>query len=289
MIDEEKLSVALHNLAEPDETGPAPINGLLQRGRRARLIRFARTAGITMAAVAVAAGLAAVARPRESGPVPLALAAQTTQRATFQFEQTFSLKGPTGEAIIPAGTPYRGAYDPVHDRGYRIQVMPGEPHLTTEERQIGDDCYSRHSPRDPWYLSSMSGERWSGCWRLTDSAEGSVLGISASPGDLLVELENAGQVSYAGRTDKGRHGVDTYRFTYRYAVDAGPDDHRVLEKHGTVDIEVATRRVIRLAYGSTDVTGDRDGRYLLAFSQELTLFGFGEPVVVKKPANIATR
>jgi hypothetical protein len=286
MIDDETLSVALHNLAEPDETGPAPIAGLLRRGRRARFNRLARTAGATAAAVAVVAGLAAVARPSEPGPVPLALAAQTTQRATFHFEQTFSLENRAGETVIPPGPPYRGAYDPVHNRGYRIQVMPGDPHLTTEERQIGDDCYVHHGRGFVWQRSSMS-DRRPGCWQLTDSAEGSALGASASPVDLLAELENAGQVSYAGRTGKGTQKVDTYRFTYRY--DAGDNEHRTLEKHGAVDIDVATRRIVRLAYGSTDVTRDGNGRYLLAFSQELTLSGFGEPVIVERPATVATR
>jgi hypothetical protein len=286
MIDEKELSTALHHLAVSDETGTAPIDGLLRRGRRARFNRITLTAGVAVATVGLAAGLAAVAQPDQPGPVPLDLAAQTTQRTTFRFEQTFSFKGPAGETILPAGAPYQGAYDPVHDRGYRIRVMPGEPRLTEEERQIGDACYFHVGQDTPWHVSSMSA-KFPACWQLTDSAEGSALGVSASPGDLLAELEHVGEVSYVGRTATGKHKVDTYRFIYRYPVDVGPNQQRTLEKHGTVDIDVATHRIIHLAYGSTDVTGDR--KYMLSASQDLTFSYFGTPVVVQEPTNIAER
>ncbi|MCA2217662.1 hypothetical protein [Jidongwangia harbinensis] len=286
MIDEKRVSDALQHLAEPDENGPAPVDGLLRRGRRARLHRTARTAGVAVAAVAATAGLAAVVRPGEPEPVPLALAAQTTQRTTFQFRQTFSLQFDVGDSPNQSERPYRGAYDPVRDRGYRIWVMPGEPQLTREERQIGDDCYIYNAPDDRWQRYRMSEGR-AACWQVTATAEGSALGASASPGDLLAELEKAGQVEYAGRTGKGRHKVDTYRFTYRYGVEAGPAGQRTLEKRGTVDIDVATRRIIHLAVGSTDVTGD--GSRLLTASEDLVLSRFGEPVVVKRPATIARR
>ncbi len=278
MIDEKRLSVALHDLAGLDEPGPAPIDVLVRRGRRARFNRLARTAGVTVVAVALAAGVVAVARPNEPGRVPLELAAQTTRRTTFQFQQTIWPVGPDGQVIIPPGRPSQGAYDPVHDRGYRIRVVPGEPQLTFEERQIGDACYIHYGQSNPWYASSMSDQR-PACWRLTDSAESSALGASASPGDLLAELANAGQVSYAGRTGKGKHKVDVYRFTYRYAA-----FDRTFEKRGSVDIDVATRRIIHLAFGSTDVTGD--GSHMVGAAQDLTFSGFGVPVVVAKPTNV---
>ena len=286
MIDEKELSVALHHLVASDETGRAPIDGLLRRGRRARVNRIALTAGVATATVGLAAALAAVAPPDEPGRVPLELAAQTTQRTTFRFQQTFSFKGATGETVFQAGEPYRGAYDPVHDRGYRTLVIPGEPGLTREERQIGDACYSRQGRDAPWYVSSMSAT-FAACWRLTSSAEGSALGVSASPGDLLAELEHVGEVSYAGRTASGEHKVDTYRFIYRYSADTRPDEERTFEKHGTVDVDVATHRIIRVAYDSTDVTGD--GKYMLSASGDLTFSEFGESVVVQEPADIAKR
>src|SRR5204863_6510777 len=133
---------ALHELAERDDTGAPPVAGLLRRGHRARLGRGARTATVAAAAsVLVAGGVAAAVADRgEPGPVPLALAAQTTTRSAFHFRLEATL--------VPAIHAIRrhGGYDPVHNSAYWQTDPMGPREFFFAERQIGADCYYFHGP-----------------------------------------------------------------------------------------------------------------------------------------------
>lgn len=266
MIDEKVLSDALHEIADHDDTGVPPV-GLLRRGRRARLGRAVRTATVAAAASVLVAGVVAVAGPGSgvSGPVPLALAAQTTAETTFHFRLDTELMLP-GKLVETV--PWEGQYDPVHDRGDKRTVEPYGHQL--EERQIGSDCFF-HNPQGEWY-------RMQRCGSFTDLPETANLGEAADPGDLLAQLESAGKVSYTGRTGKGGNAVDTYRFTYTYTA---PADQWIATKTGTVDIDVTSRRIIRVSY-QVDFSGDP---HPVSIRVDLRLDHFGMRVDVSPPAN----
>jgi hypothetical protein len=268
MIDEKILSGALRELAERDETGTPPVAGLLRRGHRARLGRTVRTVTVAAAAsLLMAGGWAVVAGTGEPAPVPFALAAQTTARTTFHFRLDFT-EGPISTA------PWHGDYDPVHDRGTWTTEPVGPQGFFVEMRQIGSDCFSRYGPSGSWSW----GQR---CWPFTTSPETAALGAAGTPGELLAQLKQAGPVTYAGRTGKGRHAVDTYRFTYRIAT-APPQ--WVATKTGTVDIDVTTHRIVKVRY-RVDFAPKDGGTYRSPVSTNivLTLNNFGTPVDVVAP------
>jgi hypothetical protein len=263
MIDEIELRTALHELADRDESPSAPIAGLLRRGQRARVGRVARTAGALGAAGVVLAGLALLPRPAtslepEAQPVPLALAAQTTAQTTFHITMDTTMDTPHQVATPP----WDGKYDPIHDRGFLRM-----PEAHAEQRQIGPDCYLSDSA-GRWY-------RGYGCWQASESPETAALGDSASPGDLLAQLKHAGNVSYAGRTGSGSHAIDSYRFTFPFSMAKYP-----ATKSGTVDIDVTSRRIIKVSYRMAPTgSGDRPVPVIVV----IRLDHFGTPVNVVAP------
>jgi hypothetical protein len=268
MIDEEVLSSALHELAEREETGTAPVERLVRQGHRARLGRAARTVALAAAAIGLAAGgTVVVAGAGEPAPVPLALAAQTTARTTFHFRMETRLEWISGYVLPEA--PVQGGDDPVHDRRYWTQEFPTG--WRPEWRQIGPDCFFR----DAWGVWG----RTSPCPGFTrPDPETAMLGVSASPGELLAQLRQAGQVSYAGRTGKGRQAIDSYRFTYQ--ISAG---EAVMTRTGTVDIDVANRRIVKVSYRDQYVL-KRDHRPAqMREDVVLRLYDFGVPVDVPIP------
>jgi hypothetical protein len=255
MIDERDLRTALRDIADRDEPSSAPSTGLVRRGRRARVGRAARTAGAFGVAGAVLAGVTLHSTTRAAvpgaEPVPLALAAQTTAQTTFHVRLAYTMDTP--QRI--ASPPWDGKYDPVHDRGFLTL-----PEANVEQRQIGPDCY----------LNDSAG-RWHqgyGCWRLSGSPETGSLGDSANPGELLAQLKRAGNVTYAGRTGS----VDTYRFSY-----SGPLGEFTMTKSGTVDIDVTTRRIVKVSYRMSSTKG------LVPVLVVITLDDFGTPVDVAVP------
>jgi hypothetical protein len=268
MIDEKELSAALHELADRDETGTPAVDQLLRRGRRARFGRVARTATATAALVV---GVALVAEPSAPAPVPLALAVQNTARTTFHLR--FDVAMGDDPANLDPLVPSEGEYDPANDRGYLRAIMPpGEP--LWEHRQIGADCYFTGSG-DGW-------RRISDCWKPSTEPETEGLGASANPRELLAQLEQAGQVSYAGRTGEGSRAIDTYRFGYEVVDNDGTES-----KSGTVDIDVDSRRIVKVSYRVSSTLRGLGARLrTVPFHVEITLDDFGTPVDVDVPSPI---
>jgi hypothetical protein len=280
MSDEKELSAALHDLADREEPVTPPVDGLLRRGRRARLSRYARTATLTAAAGALITGVALIpqAAQKSPEPVPLALAAQNTAKTSFQvrFDIDHSVFGETREV---------GKYDPVHDRGYLDR-----PGILFDQRQIGSDCYLSRELTDP----PRPGKEWfrapGECWNPSDAPETEGAGATGSPGELLAQLKQAGKTSYVGRTGEGSHAIDTYRFRYQHL-----DEYDwIVRKTGTVDIDVSTQRIIKVSYriqSRTEKTSDKtsDGGWTVPADVVIRLDDFGTPVKVTAPSDIVPR
>jgi hypothetical protein len=270
MIDEKELSAALRDLADRDEAGSPPVADLLHRGRRARAGRVVRGAAVMVVAAALVTAVAVAVRPAApTAPVPLALAAQTTERTTFHFRVEFAYLV-NGAVADFAPVPWDGRYDPVHDRGY--MTMTG---IAFEIRQLGSRCFSRNGPAAGW-------KREARCWRIIPAAAGREIPDPADPGALLAEFRKSGRVTYVGRTGAGPNAVDSYRFVYPIIQQIGGKSY-VVDKNGTVDIDVANRRITRVVYLLDNNPEKRPGlppqflRVVMRFDE------FGTPVDVPEP------
>ncbi len=91
---------------------------------------------------------------------------------------------------------------------------------------------------------------------------------------MLAQLKRAGNVNYAGRTGSGSHAVDSYRFSYPFTIEKSPGT-----KSGTVDIDVTTRRIIKVSYRMATTQSDGPVPVLVV----ITLDDFGTPVDVAAP------
>ncbi|MFI5956797.1 hypothetical protein [Cryptosporangium sp. NPDC051539] len=278
MIGEKALSDALHDLADADAAGVAPVAGLLRRGHRARRGRHARAALVTTAVAGLVATLTVASRPMSDGlrPVPLALAAQTTARTSFHLSVEMTVGDDPADPVvkIPAE---QGKYDPVHDRGYLRSQPIGPKGLVSEKRQIGKDCYEVITPGH-WFPSQA-------CWMFGKSPQTAGLGVSASPRELLAELRQAGKVTYTGRTGEGGRALDTYRFSYQ---NISHTDSRTTA--GTVEIDVATRRIVKVSYQvSEPVRNAHQPARILPTNVVIRLDDFGTPVDVQAPPGMVQR
>jgi hypothetical protein len=271
VIDEQTLTRGLHDLAERHEPGAPPVAALLRRGRRTRI---GRAAGVFATAAVLAVGsvyaLTGVP-PSGTQPVPLALAAQTTELTTFRFHE----EGMTVEGLGGAGPtlPVDGAVDPVNRRGFAIAKWDGR--RISEIRQFGDTCYSGFSPPDGpdrWHRAPCGNDA------MMQDPQSQALGRSASPGPLLKELREAGDVTHEGRSGSGADAVDTYRFSYaftRVTYSERPDNQGT--RSGTVQVSVSTHRIVAVRYRTK-----YDARRT-EFTTDLRLFDFGTPVEVEAP------
>jgi hypothetical protein len=291
MIDERELSRALHDLAARDDTAAAPpIPDLIQRGRRARSGRVAVVAAVTVTTGALVATAVAVA-PRGSqqvagAPVPLALAAQTTEHTTFRFTVT--------GVRVEHGTPWQrstttGAYDPTGRRGY----------FTYEDyqgRQVGTECFYRIT--SPPHVSASDSPAanapppgaWQRAWTCADFDATPRPFVRGFPDPVtLVNRIAAGTVTYAGRTG-GTHPVDTYRYSYDQDLPRpphGPDPGITEHATGVVEIDAVSHRIIRITDDITSDSSPASGVKVLdsEYQVELVLSDFGTRVDVSVPTN----
>jgi hypothetical protein len=279
MIDERRLSTALHDLADRDETGPPPVQRLLDRGHHTRSRRTA-----VAAATATAGALAVTAlviAPRTSrlpaAPVPLSVAGQTTQNTTFRFSLTVAVD----DRRLTITT---GAYDPTSRKG----SFKNDTH---EALRVGPDCFYRNfftlkvSPSDPGILPSgvaPSGD-WQRAWTCGEF-DMDALGSPLNPGTLLDRLSALGSVSYAGR--KG--GVDLYRFSYTRRIQVpGPGGDTVTDEYtGTVEIDARTKLISRVSYDMVSKISRPDTlRGSDRVRRDLVFSDYGLPVQASTPAS----
>ena len=292
MIDERELSRALHDLAERDgSTGAPPIPDLLQRGRRARSGRAAVAAAVTVTAGALVATGVAVAphggRQVAGGPVPLALAAQTTEHSTFRFAMT----GVWLHQAKPWNrTSSTGAYDPTGRRG----------HLTYGDYQaieVGTQCFDRNTgtPQVSASYSPAADAPPPGTWRRAwtcayfDAGTRPYVQGFPDPVRLTNQIET-GTVTYTGRTG-GAPPVDSYRYSYDEDVPRPPrlPSPRITEHHaGVLQIDAVSHRIIRITDDITSEAStapgenvDTSGEYQI----ELVLSDFGTGLDVAVPTN----
>jgi hypothetical protein len=256
MNAEERLSVALHAVADHGDTATAPVAELVRRGRRRQrnwiVVRSAAVVGV-VAAVGGTTMLAVSGggdQPGQSGQVTaarvdLVSAAEATSDASFRF--TFTGKSPDGVAIDCHGGLDRGA-----DVGW-------EKDGSHETRFIEGTQYVKLGNK-PWRAEP-------GTLNQSFDCTGPITNGAIDPAAVLRSLKGKGQVGYAGRTGSGQDAVDVYKYTF--SLKGGQ-----LTYNGVMEAGVASGYIRKV---TTDVSGVVDGTYTITYS------GFGEPVKVTAP------
>ena len=260
----EDLEAGLHELADSEPVASAPVDQLMDRGKRARQRRGSAAVLGVVAAVAVGAlGVATIndgmSNQRAAGaqeqPVStdLVAAAQATARTTFSIavtDQSGSHKWNLN-----------GAYDPVARKGFLRTV--DHRGVGVEQRIIGDDTYlvelNNGDPRQSHKLTGRKGFSF-----------GAVLGadgvpLSVEPGELLATLQTLDTVEDLGDG----------RYSFRLTENAQPDPTSGAgtgKISGTVEIGADTGKIAKVVYKTSD------GHMLT-----LEFANYGAPVEVQRP------
>ena len=275
MIDEQILAHALHDLADREEPGAAPVERLLTRGHRSRNARaIAFTAGSTAAIVAAAMITVGVTgafgpgsgRPHAAAEPSLALAAQTSVQTTFTFTMTIEDQGTGGRPPIA----WTGASDPGNGR-YSLRADGGAKFH--EQRQIGDHCYLQVVPDASWTV--LDGQ----CGRGSLGTDGS---LRTDPVEVLHQLQADNAVTYTGRTGSGATALDNWTFSIPEPNAAPEFDYTYT---GTVSVTVATNLVDTVVIRSSIIPKD-PGALDLVRVDSLTTYTFrdyGAPVTIDVP------
>jgi hypothetical protein len=275
MIDEQDLASRLHQLADRDGTGPAPVANLVRQGRRSRATRTALyTTGAT-AVIAVVAVAVGVAGNRPAGPaapvagperVSLALAAQTTSAAPFHF--TASIADADTHVVAIELT---GVADPVAGRS---QLQDTHHVKFVEERRIGGQCYVQ--PAVDQGFTAYACPPGSG-------SLGTDASLTGNPMAVLDQLEASGAATYAGRTGTGSSTVDTWKFSYTTPV---VDGSTPITSAGTATVDVATSQVTNVTFQAGAAAGAPPAPGGDGVAHQTITFAFsdyGTPVTVVAP------
>jgi hypothetical protein len=279
MTDEKRLARALHDLADREEPGAAPVERLLTRGRRSRNARaIAFTAGSAVAVVAAAMVTVGVtggfgpgsgttnAVATTAAKPSLALAAQTSAQTTFTFTMTVEDQGTGGRPPIA----WMGASDPANDR-YSLRDDGGAKFH--EERQIGDHCYQQAVPDASWTVLDEQ------CGRGSLGTEAS---LRIDPVGVLDQLKADNAVAYVGRTGSGATAVDTWKFSIPEPKAAPEFDYTYT---GAVSVTVATNLVDTVVIRSSVVPKDPSAPSLIRVDSLITykFRDYGAPVTIEVP------
>lgn len=245
---EEDLDTALRELADSEPVTPAPVEELLDRGRR-RKRQVGMSAAALGAVAAVAAGLVGVGMfggapgPSTPAAAPLVIsAAEATGQTSFRLVATVRTKTHTFRQ--------EGAYDPVTRKGYlRYTDESGNTH---EQRIIGDDRYivpptgprNKPEPARRGFTFGM--------------ATGVEPELTVDVAELLTTLRGLGTV-----TDLGDG---------RYSFNSNGNGDTSGPVSGVVDVDTASGHVAEVVY---QLSGDRV--LTLEFSD------YGKPVEVERP------
>ena len=255
MNSEEELSVALHVVADGADTPPPPVDELIRRGRRARMLaRSMVAAGVVVAVVGTTALTVAAVGPRVAReadpPVDVAAAGGGDRDTSFRISRTW--RTPDGRAAFCSG-----GIDPAAQVGWEKGNAGGR----YEIRFVGGLQYLKPAGR-PWLAQPASG--------LTDAltCNGPVEEYTVDPAAVVQSLREKGPVEYTGRTGRGDEAVDTYRFSY--SIKGGR-----LTYSGVISAGVTSRHVQRV---TMNLSGDGvSDDFVTEFD------GFGEPVRVTAP------
>jgi hypothetical protein len=255
-MNEERLNVALHAVADHGDTAAAPVAELVRRGRRSqRNRRVARSAAV-LSVVAAVGGTTVLAvsgggdQPAQSGQVTaarvdLVSAAEATSDTSFRFNLTG--RSSNGVAIDCQGGLDRGAgVGWEKDGWHETRFMDG-----TQYVKLGDK---------PWRADASTLDQSFDC-------TGPITNGAIDPAAVLRSLKGMGQVTYAGRTGSGQDAVDVYKYTF-------PLKGGQLTYSGVMEAGVASGYIRKVA---TRISGVVDGTYTITFSN------FGDPVKVTAP------
>jgi hypothetical protein len=253
--NEEELSVALHVVADSADAPPPPVDELIRRGRRARMLaRSMVAAGVVVAVVGTTALTVAAVGPRvareAAPPVDVAAAGGGNRDTSFRISRTW--RTTDGRPAFCSG-----GIDPAAQVGWE----KGDAGGRYEIRFVGGVQYVKPGGR-PWRAQSRS--------RLTNSltCDGPVDEYTVDPAAVVQSLREKGPVEYTGRTGRGDEAVDTYRFSY--SIKGG-----LFTYSGVISAGVTSRHVLRV---TQNVSGEGES------SDSVTVFdGFGEPVRVVAP------
>ncbi len=258
MTSEQRLSDALHVLADHADTPPPPVAELIRRGRRRRrgriLARSLVAAGVVAAVGGATALTVSVLGPQPAritaAPVDVASGPEATDDTSFRFTQT-------GRASSGRVLGCEGALDPGAEVGwergtgtdrYEVRFVDGVQYV----KEVG-------RPWRPEPRSSFDGSL---------SCTGPITETTVDPVVVVRSLREQGTVEYTGRTGRGPDAVDAY--TYTYSIKKG-----LLTYSGTIEAGVASRKVQKV---TLNLSGDgEDNSFTTVYS------GFGEPVRVTAP------
>lgn len=269
---DEQLTHRLHELSAAGADSTPPTQQLLARGRRARHRRTVLTStSLAVLAVGAVTGIAvanrpgpavtadppAVSAPGASPELELVAAITNSQHLSFRLK-TIAGTLETGGKQEGAATTL-SAFDPATATGY----LRGTGRPPFEIRLIGGVKYVKNGD-SPWW-------QYKGRYPTLGTDEDVLRGqfsATADAGQLLEALR-------AGEVQVTRTGPATYRFQVTRSVGGG-----TVKFAGDITLD-GDKRIGRVAYDwtLTERGSVRNTRAVLEYS------GYGEPVVVERPAH----